>query len=45
MFSPNIFGLTNNKTKTVFDGFIVKVNECKCKPNILWVDQGRENLQ
>ena len=28
--------------KTVLHGFIERVNECKQKPNELWVDEGRE---
>ena len=28
--------------KTVLHGFIEIVNESKCKPNKLWVNQGRE---
>ena len=30
------------KAKTVVNGFIQIVNESNCKPNTLWVDQGRE---
>ena len=34
--------LADKITKTVLDHFIGLVNESKCKPNKLWVDQGRE---
>ena len=37
MFSPNMLN-----GKTVLNVFIKIVNECNCKPNKLWVDQGRE---
>ena len=37
MFSPNMLN-----SKTVLNVFIKIVNECNCKPNKLWVDQGRE---
>ena len=30
------------KEKTVLNAFIRITNESYCKPNILWVDQGRE---
>ena len=33
--------LKNKKGKTVLDAFIEIVNESNCKPNKLWVDQGR----
>ena len=33
--------LKDKKAKTVLYGFIEIVNECKPKPNKLWVDQGR----
>ena len=29
-------------SKTVFNTFIEVVNESNCKPNKVWVDQGRE---
>ena len=32
----------DKKDKTVFNAFIEIVNEFNCKPNKLWVDQGRE---
>ena len=34
--------LENTKGKTVLNAFIKIVNKSKCKPNKLWVDQGRE---
>ena len=34
--------LRNEKGKTVLNAFIEIVNESNCKPNKLWVDQGRE---
>ena len=34
--------LNDKKAKTFFDGFIGKVNESKRKPNMLWIDQGRD---
>ena len=34
--------LKNKKAKTVLNGFTEIVNEFKHKPNMLWVDQGRE---
>ena len=34
--------LKGKKSKTVFSAFIEIVNESNCKPNKLWVDQGRE---
>ena len=37
MFSPNMLN-----GKTVLNVFIKIVNEYNCKPNKLWVDQGRE---
>ena len=40
MSSPNMHGL--NKAITVLNGFLGKVNKSKCKPNQLWLDQGRE---
>ena len=33
--------LKDKKGKTVFNAFIEIVNESNCKPNKLWVDQGR----
>ena len=33
--------LKGKKSKTVFSAFIEIVNESNCKPNKLWVDQGR----
>ena len=34
--------LKDEKTKTILHGFVEIVNKSKCKPNKLWVDQGRE---
>ena len=34
--------LKDKKGKTVLNTFIEIVNESNCKPNKLWVDQGRE---
>ena len=34
--------LEDKKGKTVLNAFIEIVNECNCKPNILWVNQRRE---
>ena len=34
--------LKNKKDKTVLNAFIEIGNESNCKPNKLWVDQGRE---
>ena len=34
--------LKDKKSKTVLNAFIEIVNESNCKPNKLWVDQGRE---
>ena len=34
--------LKDKKGKTVLNAFIKIVNESNCKPNKLWVDQGRE---
>ena len=34
--------LKDKKGKTFLDAFIELVNESNCKPNKLWVDQGRE---
>ena len=34
--------LKDKKCKTVLNTFITIVNESNCKPNKLWVDQGRE---
>ena len=34
--------LKDKKGKTVFNAFTKIVNESNCKPNRLWVDQGRE---
>ena len=34
--------LKDKKVKTLFYGFIEIVNESNCKPNKLWVDQGKE---
>ena len=34
--------LTDKKVKTVLDGFIKIINECKQKQNKLWVHQGKE---
>ena len=34
--------LRDKKGKTVPNAFIEIVNESNCKPNKLWVDQGRE---
>ena len=34
--------LKDKKCKTVIKAFIEIVNEYNCKPNKLWVDQGRE---
>ena len=33
--------LKNKKSKAVINGFIKIVNESNCKPNKLYVDQGR----
>ena len=33
--------LKDKKGKTVLNGFIEIINESNCKPNKLWVDQGR----
>ena len=33
--------LKYKKSKTVFNAFMEIVNESSCKPNKLWVDQGR----
>ena len=33
--------LKDKKCKTVLNTFITIVNESNCKPNKLWVDQGR----
>ena len=33
---------TDKKAKTILHDFIEIVNESMCKPNKLWVDQGRE---
>ena len=33
--------LKYKKDKTVLNAFIETVNESNCKPNKLWVDQGR----
>ena len=33
--------LKYKKVKTVLNAFIEKINESNCKPNKLWVDQGR----
>ena len=35
--------LEDQKSKTVCNGFIGIVNECKLKQNKLWVDQGGFN--
>ena len=44
MFSPNMLRLNlwKIKNKTVLHGFIEIINKSKCKPNKLWVDQGKE---
>ena len=34
--------LKDKKSKTVLNGFMEIVNESTCKPNKLWVNQGRE---
>ena len=34
--------LMDKKAKTAHYGFIEVINESKCEPNKLWVDQGRE---
>ena len=34
--------LKDKKAKTVLNAFIEIVNESNCKPDKLWVDQGRE---
>ena len=34
--------LKDKKGKTVLNGFMEIVNESNCKPNKLWVNQGRE---
>ena len=34
--------LKDKKAKIVLNAFIETVNESNCKPNKLWVDQGRE---
>ena len=34
--------LEDKKGKTVYNAFIKIVNESNCKPNKLWVDQGKE---
>ena len=34
--------LKDKNGKTVLNAFIEIVNESNCKPNELWVDQGRE---
>ena len=34
--------LMNKKAKKVLNDFIRIINEYKCKPNKLWVDEGRE---
>ena len=34
--------LKDKKDKTVLNAFVEIVNESKCKPNKLWVNQGRE---
>ena len=34
--------LKDKKGKTILNAFIEIVNESNCKPNKLWVDQGRE---
>ena len=34
--------LKDKKSKAVFNSIIEIVNECNCKPNKLWIDQGRK---
>ena len=34
--------MTDKKAKTVLNSLMEIVNECNCKPNKLWFDQGRE---
>ena len=34
--------LKDKKGKTIYNAFIKIVNKSNCKPNKLWVDQGRE---
>ena len=34
--------MKNKKDKTLLNAFIEIVNKYNCKPNKLWVDQGRE---
>ena len=34
--------MKDKKSKTVVNAFMEIVNESNCKPNKLWVDQGRE---
>ena len=34
--------LKDKRGKTVLNGFIELVNKSNCKPNKVWVDQGRE---
>ena len=36
------FPLKDKQSKTVINVFIEIVNESHCKPNLLWVDQGRD---
>ena len=33
--------LKDGNAKTVFHGLVEVINESKCKPNKLWVDQGK----
>ena len=40
MHGLNLF--KDKNVKTVLNGFIRIVNESKCKPNKLWIDQERE---
>ena len=37
-----VLALKDKKSITVLIAFIERVNESNCKPNKLWVDQGRE---
>ena len=39
---PLVKSLKDNKGKTGLNDFIETVNESKCKPNKLWVDERRE---